>query len=80
MSKKNEMIKEVYDDPVMKSLMTDMTEEDKLKIDAALKEFVDLFAGPLVDTFEQIANDPEAVEELKRQLRKSPKDVVKKSK
>ena len=78
MSKKDEMVQEVYDDPVMKSLMKDMPNEEKAKIDAAMKEFVDLFAMPLIDTFEQIANDPVAVEELKRQLSKSSRGVVKK--
>ena len=78
MSKKQEMIDEVYSEQVMKVLLADMSEEDKAKVDSALHAFVEEVSLPLVDVFEQLINDPDAMEELKRQLGKSQNVVVKK--
>jgi hypothetical protein len=72
-----EIVKEVYEEPSMKSLSKDMTEEDKKKMDDSLRAFVDAFVLPIVNSMEAVATSPEASEELKRQLGRLPKDVVK---
>ena len=76
--KKEDLVKEVYDDPLFKNIAKDLNEEDRAKIDASLQAFVNDILGPMIEGFEKIADDPEAKEELKRQLRNAPKEVVKK--
>jgi hypothetical protein len=73
----DEIVKEVYDEPSMKSLAKDMTDEDKKMMDERLRAFVSAFVLPIVTSIEAVATSPEASEELKRQLGRLPKDVVK---
>lgn len=71
------LVQEVYDDELFKTIAKDLSEEELKVVDNALNSFVELMAGPLVDQFQQALDTPEVNEEIKRQLRKSSKVVVK---
>ena len=72
-----EIVNEIYEEPSMKSLSKDMTDDDKKMMDERLRAFVTAFVLPIVQGIESVATSPEASEELKRQLGRLPKDVVK---
>lgn len=72
-----EIIEEIFREPAMKALSKGMSEEDRKMIDEPLQAFVEGFVLPLVNSFEAVIDDPEASAELKRQLGRQQKDVVK---
>lgn len=76
-SYREEILKGVYDDSLFKNMTKDMPEEEKKYIEHELLKFVDQFAGPLLEQFQALADSPEAVEELKKQLGKQAQGVVK---
>lgn len=76
--KKDEFLQGIYNDPLFQSVAKDISEEEKAKIDASLKAFIDQIILPMVEGFEKVMESPEAQEELKQQLRNGKKEVIKK--
>lgn len=71
------MIDEVYSEPILKALLADMSNEEKVKIERSVDAFTNDVTVPLVDVFEKAFSDPEVIKELKRQLGNSQKVVLK---
>lgn len=71
------MIDEVYSEPILKALLADMSNEEKVKIERSVDAFTNDVTVPLVDVFEKALSDPEVIKELKRQLGNSQKVVLK---
>ncbi len=71
--KKEDLIKQIHEDPTFKSASKDLHEEDIKKIDASLNAFFDQMMGTVAEELEKAFNDPQVLEELKKRLRNNPK-------
>jgi hypothetical protein len=72
MKSNEKLLDEVYSEPAMKLLLSKLKEEEKQSIETQVLDFINSFSV-IIDSFQQIAENEEAKEELKNQLSKIAK-------
>jgi hypothetical protein len=66
---KERILEQVFEDEFYKNISSKVSVEEKKSLDVTIDSFVSGFASPILDVFDAILQDPDALEELKKQLR-----------
>jgi hypothetical protein len=70
MKTKEELVKEVLNDPLFNSILNVVSGSERDKVEGTVKGFIDELAWPLVECFSTLASDPEILEAFKSSMRK----------
>lgn len=67
---KEYILEQIHQDEFYKNISSKISDEEKKSLDVTVDTFVNSFASPIIDVFDKILQDPDAIEELKKQLLK----------